>query len=81
MDLIKNILVERYPAELGLTAYMTAWKEVITEMEGLLKNGIPEDPSQLPILYPTSAAKSHPGPVLDLLRTSAFTNSSVLLPV
>jgi prolycopene isomerase len=55
MDLIKNILVERYPAELGLTAYMTAWKEVITEMEGLLKNGIPEDPSQLPILYPNLA--------------------------
>jgi prolycopene isomerase len=55
LEVIKDILVERYPSEFGLTAYMTTWKNLFTEMEEFLRVGMPEDPNQLPILYPTLA--------------------------
>jgi prolycopene isomerase len=51
---IKDILVERYPLP-GLTAYMMTWKDLFNDMQRFLQNGMPEDPNQLPFLYPTLA--------------------------
>jgi prolycopene isomerase len=53
LEVIGDILVEKFPGELGLPFYMTTWKNVLTEMEHLGQHGMPEDPSQIPVLYPT----------------------------
>jgi prolycopene isomerase len=56
MDVIRDILIEEYPLEESrLKAYMEAWKNLIAEMEALIKNGMPQDPNQLPVLYPNLA--------------------------
>ena len=54
-DTIKNILVERFSSEPGLPAYMTTWQNLFNDMERFIINGMPEDPNQLPLLYPTLA--------------------------
>ena len=54
-DTIKDILVGRFPTEYGLPAYMTTWKNLFNDMEKFIQNGMPEDPNQLPLLYPTLA--------------------------
>ena len=54
-DTTRDILVGRFPSEPGLPAYMQTWQNLFNDMESFIINGMPQDPNQLPYLYPTLA--------------------------
>jgi prolycopene isomerase len=53
---IKEILAEKFPDETGLSDYMMTWEKLLTEMETLFENGMPESPEKFPTLYPNLAS-------------------------
>jgi prolycopene isomerase len=54
-DTIKNTLIAEFGSEPGLPAYMETWQNLFNDMEKFISIGMPEDPNQLPYLYPTLA--------------------------